>query len=147
MWNNNKSLSLSILSVRLFFIVWIIFCVGGYPITQMYVEFVNHPELFLPILITLYACLGLSIFTLYYLHQLLVNIKKDIVFEDVNVRALRIISWLCMAIGVVTCISAFFYIQFLLVSASFAFIALIVRIVKNVVAQAIYIKQENDYTI
>ena len=39
------------------------------------------------------------------------------------------------------------YMPFIMVSVTFAFIALIVRVVKNVMEQAIFIKEENDYTI
>lgn len=147
MWNQDQSLKLSILSVRLFLLTWIIFVFGGYWITQSYLAFVHHEELLVNMLLTLYIWLTLAFFVLYYLHQLLVNIQHNIVFVQQNVAALRIISWLCMMIGIVGAVSSLYYLQFLLVGAAFAFIALIVRIVKNVIAEAILIKEENEYTI
>lgn len=147
MWNHDRSLTLSILSVRLFFLVWGIFIVGGYWITEFYLDFVHHPELFINMLVTLYAWLAIAVFVLYYLHRLLLNISQEQVFIQENVQALRIISWLCMAIAMIGCISACYYLQFLLVGAAFAFIALIVRVIKNVMAEAILIKEENEFTI
>ncbi len=81
------------------------------------------------------------------LHRLLRNLRRERVFEQENVTLLRAISWLCIAVGVVTLVSGFYYTSFFLVAAAAAFCGLIVRVVKNVFEQAIEIKTENDYTI
>ena len=40
-----------------------------------------------------------------------------------------------------------YYMPFLIVSAAAAFVGLILRVVKNVFAEAVRLKDENDYTI
>lgn len=49
--------------------------------------------------------------------------------------------------GLVCLFSALYYIPFLIVSAAAAFVGLILRVVKNVFAEAVRLKDENDYTI
>lgn len=147
MWNNDKSLTLSILSVRIFFIIAIIFCLGGYPIANQYVTYIHRPDILVTLLITGYICLILAFFIFIELHQLLMNIKLNRVFNKQNIAILRKISWLCMCIAIVTCCAIFQYPSFLLVSIVFAFISLILRVVKNVMSEATRLKQENDFTI
>ena len=97
--------------------------------------------------ITIYCCAVPGFFLLLCLHRLLRNIRRERVFEKENVTLLRVISWLCIAVGVVTLVSGLYYTSFFLVAAAAAFCGLIVRVVKNVFEQAIAIKTENDYTI
>ncbi|MGX8835617.1 DUF2975 domain-containing protein [Amedibacillus sp. YH-ame6] len=147
MWNSDKSLTLSILCVKIFFIIGIIFCIGGYPFTKAYIDYVQKPNAFYTILITGYVCLFLAFFIFALLHKLLKNIQNDVVFEEENTRHLRRLSWLCMGVAIVCAISSIGYIAFFLVSIAFAFIALILRVVKNVISEATLLKQENDFTI
>ena len=49
--------------------------------------------------------------------------------------------------AVVDGLSALYYMPFLIVSAAAAFVGLILRVVKNVFAEAVRLKDENDYTI
>ena len=147
MWNSDKSLVLSIICVKIFFIIGIIFCIGGYPITKQYVAYIEQPNTFYTILIAGYLCLLIAFFIFSILHKLLKNIQRDMVFCDENIQYLRKLSWLCMAVALVSIVSSIGYIAFLLVSIVFAFIALILRVVKNVMAEATLLKQENDFTI
>lgn len=64
-----------------------------------------------------------------------------------NVSILRLLSWCCIAAGLVCLFSALYYMPFLIVSAAAAFVGLILRVVKNVFAEAVRLKDENDYTI
>lgn len=147
MWNKDHSLQLSLWAIRIFFVLWIGFCVFGYFIVKAYVAYNHVYEALEAILITLYLCLAAAIFLLFDLYKLLTNIKHEKIFIHDNVDCLRRISWLCLMVGVITLISTLQYPPFILVSVSFAFIALIVRVVKNVIEQAISIKEENDFTI
>lgn len=147
MWNRDKSLKLSILSVRIFFIIWLILVFGGYYIAHAYVEYTGAPNLIIPILPALYICLIPAFFILYHLHQVLMNIRNDQVFIYQNARGLRIISWACITIAIITVVAAFGYLPFLFLAVAFGFFALLIRIIKNIITQAIEIKTENDYTI
>ena len=103
---------------------------------------------------------------LYCLDRLLINIKKDIVFDKSNVKLLKIISWSCFCAAIICLI----YIVFgcllfttvrrnqtlfeiillsaiLLLTTGAGFMGLVVRVVKNVFESAIKIKEENELTI
>ena len=75
------------------------------------------------------------------------NISEGEVFIPENVSILRLLSWCCIAAGLVCLFSALYYMPFLIVSAAAAFVGLILRVVKNVFAEAVRLKDENDYTI
>ena len=85
--------------------------------------------------------------TLYSLLRLLFNIKKDEIFISANVKYLRRISWCCFAVAIITVIGGVFYIPFLLVAIAAAFVGLMLRIVKNVMQNAVEINEENELTI
>ena len=79
--------------------------------------------------------------------QLLQNIRAQLVFDAKNVRLLRQVSWCCVGAGAVCLVSCLYYLPFIAVAIAAGFMALIVRIVKNVFEQAIRMKDELDYTI
>lgn len=147
MWNHDYSLKLSIWALRCFFLAWCAFTLFGYFITKSYVNYNGILEAFPVILITLYLCLAVAIFLLYDLHRLLHNLQMEQVFISENISYLRQISWLCMSVALITLVATLGYVPFILVAVTFAFIALIVRVVKNVFAEAMVLKEEHDYTI
>lgn len=102
----------------------------------------------------------------------MINIKKGIVFDNKNVSLLRIFSWLCFFVSLVTFlfvavviirmyldtveivniinISIFdWYYSALIFCVAVAelFVGVVVRVVKNVFEAAIKIKEENELTI
>ena len=88
------------------------------------------------------------------LDKLLINIRKEEVFETKNVNLLRIISWACFYAGLVGLISFIvimimdfmFETLFVLAMGEF-FMALILQVVMHVFKRAIAIKEENELTI
>lgn len=94
-----------------------------------------------------YPCALFAYITLYSLLKLLFNIKKEEIFVERNVKYLRRISWCCFAVAFITFIGGIFYVPFLLVSAPAAFVGLMLRVVKNVMQNAVEISQENELTI
>lgn len=116
MWNKDRSLQLSILFVRIFFVLWVVFIIFGYFIVNAYVNYNAIPDAFNVILITLYLCLAMIIFLINELHKLLQNLKINKVFVTENVLCLRKISWLCIMIGIITLIATFGYVPFILAS-------------------------------
>ena len=64
-----------------------------------------------------------------------------------NVTALRRISWCCAGAAVVCLAAAYIYLPFAFLGVAAAFMALIVRVLKNAFAQAVHMKDELDYTI
>ena len=81
------------------------------------------------------------------LHILLRRIGEGRVFIEENTACLRYISWCCF-LGAAICIaSAFYYTPWVAVGISAAFMGLIVRVVKNVIAKAVSLQEEADYTV
>lgn len=115
---------------------------------KSYVEYtMKNPEIMSSLLATIYACCVPALAALACLDRLLNNIKKEDVFIQKNVALLRLISWCCFAVSIILAISGFYYILFLIVAVAAAFFGLILRVVKNVIEQAVIIKSENDLTI
>ena len=84
---------------------------------------------------------------LLWLHKLLSNINDSRVFVAENVTLLRRISWCCFLAAGITLVSSRFYLVFLLISVAAAFMGLILRVVKNVIQQAVILRTENELTI
>ncbi len=84
---------------------------------------------------------------LWELWKLLRNVRRGVLFDPVNVRCMRLVSWCCVWAALICALSALYYLPFLFVAVAAGFMALIVRIVKNAFAQAITMKDELDLTI
>lgn len=99
------------------------------------------------LMVTLYTGGVPALYILWQLWRLLENIQGGQVFIPQNVGLLRRISWGC-AVGAVICLaSGLYYLPFLVIAACGAFMALIVRVVKNVFQQAVLLQEDADYTI
>ena len=94
-----------------------------------------------------YPCACLGFVTLYSLIRLLLNIKKDDIFIPANVKYLRRISWCCIVVSFVTLAAGVLYIPYLFVSVAAGFMGLMLRVVKNVMENAVQLKEENELTI
>ncbi len=94
-----------------------------------------------------YGLLVPTAIALWFLFRLLQNISSGEVFVDANVQCLRVLSWTCFLAAAICLASAFYYISYAFVAAMAGFMGLIMRVVKNVFAEAVAIKQENDFTI
>ena len=148
MWNPSKSVTLSSLCTKIVIALVLCFALVAPSLVSSYLSYTQkNIELFTPLLITIYACCLPAMLALLNLDRLLANIRKDFVFTENNVRHLRVISWCCFAVALVLAISGFYYILFLMVAVAAAFFGLILRVVKNVIEQAMIIKNENDFTV
>ena len=85
--------------------------------------------------------------TLYSLLRLLVNIRQEQVFVKANVCYLQRISWCCFAVALITAIGGVQYLPFWFIAIAAAFVGLMLRVVKNVMENAVEIKAENELTI
>ncbi|HPZ42826.1 MAG TPA: DUF2975 domain-containing protein [Bacillota bacterium] len=150
MWSSEKSIILSKLGV-LFFMGLVLAAVVAAPwLTRWFVEFsqaglkVEEAVYFMG---TIYVGFVPAAFLLYSLFKLLRRIETGQVFTDENVDLLRRISWSCFAGAGVALVSLFYYYPWFFVALAAAFMGLIVRVVKNVVAQVVELKNEADYTV
>ncbi len=155
MWNRKRSVTLSIvvcfifvgiLTAALFLGPW--FVKFWFTVYRGWVEngtaMQNMSTIFA---ICFYPCALFAYITLYSLLKLLFNIKKQEIFINNNVKYLRRISWCCFIVAVITFVGGVFYVPFLFVAVAAAFVGLMLRVVKNVMQNAVEINQENELTI
>lgn len=148
MWNPNKSVTVSSVCTKIVIAVVVCAAVTAPFLVKSYVTFAaKDPYVINPLLATIYACTVPGLIALFSLDRLLANIKKKDVFISKNVKHLRVISWCSFAVSAILFVSGFYYILFLLIAIAAAFFGLILRVVKNVIEQAVVIKIENDFTI
>ena len=94
-----------------------------------------------------YPCAVFAYITLYSLIRLLLNIGNDVIFVTQNISCLRRISWCCFAVACITGAAGFWYVPFFFMSVPAAFVGLMLRVVKNVMQNALELKTENELTI
>ena len=141
MWNSEKSIILSKLCVLLFMGLLLAVVVTAPWLTHWLVEFsqagLKEKEAAF-FMATIYVGSVPAAFLLYSLLKLLRRIETGQVFTA---------SWSCFAGSGVALISLFYYYPWFIMAVAAAFMGLIVRVVKNVVAQAVELKDEADYTV
>lgn len=146
-WTKERSLMLSraltwavlILACALLFLI---------PIITIWYDNVSEKPPIMPILTAaFYLCDIIAIIALWQLKNLLANISKQELFTDCNTRCVRIISWCCFGVAAVMAALSFWRLLALLVAFIAAFVGLILRVVKNMLAAAAELREENDFTI
>lgn len=148
-WNDDKSLLLTRVCVWLSAVALVLLCVSAPWLFSWFIQ----KRLILPpqsrdyFLVTTYTVAVPAAVALYMMNRLLANIRKEELFTEKNTRYLRGMSWCCLAAGLIFLVSSFYYLPFFALCAAAVFMALILRVIKNVFAQAEEIKKENDYTI
>ena len=155
MWNRKRSVTLSIVVCFIFVVILTAGLFFGPWAVVKWLSAYRGLSVGLPaikaILTIFCACFyPSSIFayiTLYSLLKLLFNIKKDEIFIPQNTKYLRRISWCCFAVAFITLVGGIFYIPFSSIAIAAAFVGLMLRVVKNVMQNAVEIKAENELTI
>jgi hypothetical protein len=149
MWNGEKSIALSKLCIRIFMGLLVATVVSAPWLTRWFLDYSQaaaigtEPFFFATIYV---GCIPAS-YLLYSLFRLLNRIEAEQVFIPENVERLRHISWSCFGGAVVALASTFYYVPWLFVAVAAAFMGLIVRVVKNVVARAVELQEEVDSII
>ena len=148
MWTPGKSALLSLICTKIMILLMIGFIFTAPSLVDRYVVYtMKDSGIVTSLLVTLYFCAAFGLLALLCLDRLLSNIKKNQVFIKGNVKYLRILSWCCFAVSIILFFSGFYYLLFLMIAVAAGFFGLILRVVKNVIEQAVVIKNENDYTI
>ncbi len=148
-WNKDKSVWLSKICIKIFTVTMIVVAVFAPKIFSALIEIrTAYLGGTLPYFLTsTYTLCVPATIALHGLWQLLDNIEKGDVFIDKNVQILRMLSWACIFAGGICLISSVYYMPFLIIAAAASFVGLLLRVVKNVFARAVEIKEESDYTI
>lgn len=149
MWNGKKSISLSKFCVLIFMVMLIGTDLSAPWIVQRFLVFsradlVGTKAFFLT---TIYFGSVPAAVLLFCLYRLLYRIEIEQIFITSNVECLRRISWSCFAGSVICLVSVSYYFPWIFVAVAAAFMGLIVRVVKNIVAQAVELKNEVDFTV
>lgn len=136
MWNHSKSLILTYWWIQIALILWLGLAVG---------------ILFLPLSrgmkILFYIIFLPGLFSLYGLWKLLKNIRAGEVFVADNVAQLRLISWACFFGASALLVAALQWPLLIFASGGIGFLGLFCRVIKNLLSEAIALKEENDMTI
>ena len=94
-----------------------------------------------------YALLTMAIVCCVVICLMLLHIRKGRVFSDKTVSFIRFISWDCIIMAVVFALAQYFHPLACVVALAVAFLGLCLRVVKNIIEEAIAIKNENDLTV
>lgn len=147
-WNENKSVRLSQVCVVVFAALLLLLDVFCYAAVAWFIYLRGMPwQTGILMMITIYLCSVFGWVLLWKLWRLLRNIRSQVVFDAENVALLRTVSWCCVGAGSICLASSVYYLPFSAVAIAAGFMALIVRIVKNVFEQAILMKDDLDLTI
>ena len=147
-WTKDKSILLSQVCVAVFALLLAALDIGCYWAVGWFIGLRGMAwQTGAALMVTIYLCSVFAWLLLFQLWKLLGNMKKGFVFVEDNVKRLRVVSWCCVGAAVICLVSCAFYLPFLFVSIAAAFMALIVRIVKNVFQQANAMKSELDFTV
>lgn len=149
MWNGKRSISLSKFCVLVFSAMLIGTVLSAPWLVRWLMDFsragLAGKEAFF--LSTIYLGSIPAAVLLFCLYRLLYHIELEQVFITNNVEYLRKISWSCFAGAIICFASISYYFPWIFVAVAAAFMGLIVRVVKNVVAQAVELKNESELTI
>ncbi len=150
-WNRMRSILLSKIIIITFGIILLFFDIRGYWIigyllrmspANMFAD-IAHPAL----MVYLYVCSLPAFVVLVQLYTLLVRITKGDIFTTKNVACLRLVSWCCIFVGIISTFLVVVWPSVALVALAAGLAGLILRIVKNVFEQAVDMKDELDYTV
>ena len=149
MWNDQKSLMLSKICVAFFMALLLIGAILAPRLVSTLVRMSMQASLVGRVLFlcTIYAGCVPAAALLIFLYLLLNRIGAGQVFVRENTSYLRYIAWCCFAGAAISLASALYYLPWLAIGVAAAFMGLIVRVVKNVVAKAVSLQDDADYTI
>ncbi len=155
MWNRKQSATLSLgVCFAVLLILTVCLFLGPWAVKMWFCSFRGWEEtgeamtrMLTLFKVCFYPCAALAYVTLYSLIRLLRNIQKDAIFITPNVKYLRRISWCCFAVSLITLVAGILYVPYLFVCVAAGFVGLMLRVVKNVMENAVQIKAENELTI
>ena len=124
----------------------LVFCLG--PILDWYQQLRPlHSSSRMAIVIGFYCCVPLVLYALYAMEKLLKNILSEEVFIHGNIRFLRRIRWCCAFVALICLAAGLRYPPLLFLAVIMGFLSLVVSVVKNVMAAAVELREENDLTV
>ena len=121
-----KSIKISIAVTNIFLCILVIFCVALPWMVSWYVETMKRSAtLATTVLVTCYPCAPFAGACLVFLRKLLKNVLKNGLMREENFGLMKKIIICCIIIAAMTLVAGKFYLPFLIVSATFTFVALL----------------------
>ncbi len=121
-----KSVKISIAVTNVFLVVLIVFSLFLPFMISWYVETMKRSEsLAAIVLVTCYPCAPFVGAILIFLRKMLKNVLTKGLINDENTALLKKITVCCIIIAAITAVAGGFYMPFIIVSATFAFVALL----------------------
>lgn len=147
-WTEDRSIALSQICLGIFAFLLAALDMGCYWAVGWFISLRGMPwQSGLGLMAVIYLCSVFGWLLLHRLWGLLKSMKMGQVFTEENVRRLRWVSWCCAGAAAVCLLGCTFYLPLLFLAMAAGFMALIVRIVKNVFRQAGSMKAELDFTV
>lgn len=147
-WSGKKSTLLSLIVTVVFLIAALAVMGFGPSIITWYLSVSGNPDSLRAVLLwAVYTTCPVGIAALILLLQLLLNIRAGKVFVARNVSCLRAISWCCALLAALLLAEGCSYLPLLFLGAAAAFVFLILRVIKNVMAAAVELQSDHELTI
>ena len=142
MWDNKKSIKLSLALTYLFLVLLIIGIFALPALVTWYVE-IKQRAASLPttIMLTCYPCVPFAATALWSLKSILKSALKNDFFTEQTVKNMSRISICFFIITAVMLFSGRFYLPFYVCAVCTAFIGLIIRVFKNLLSEKIFEEQ------
>ena len=146
--NNKISATVTLWVNRLLMVLVAVLCIFLYDLLVWYRSLRQLPwQVCAAIMAGYYLCAPAVLLALWSMEKLLDNVLKREVFVLSNVRRIRRVRWCCAWVSLVCLVSGILYPPLLFLAVIMAFLALTVGVVKNVMAAAVELREENDLTI
>ena len=107
--------------------------------------FRNHGQEALTI--AFYLCVPVVEYALWCIDRLVTNVLAQEVFVEKNTGYIRRIRWCCVGVSGICLPASVFYPPLVFMVVIMAFLALVISMVKNIMAAAVEMREENDLTI
>ncbi len=128
----NKAIKISLWVTNIFFAILVIFSACLPWMVSWYVEVMHRSQtLATTILVTCYPCAPIAAALLLFLRKLIKNTQKEALISEKNITQLKKMSFCCIFIAIITLIAGKFYLPFLIVGATFAFLSLLLFTLKG----------------
>ena len=143
-----KSAKLTLFIDYLFCIVLAGLMVFAYPFFGWFFGFRDNGDfLKVTVIVAFYICCAPAWTALVSIAKLMKTIMAEEVFTEKTVFLIRLLSWCCAAVSFVCFVAGFVYMPLWFVTLAAAFMMLILRVLKSVMAKAAEMKNENELTI
>ena len=149
MWTNSKSLLLSKTCTILFMVLLLVCLIIAPWLVSLFLKtsYSANDVGSIPFFITIYVGGIPATALLVLLYRLLQRIGSGRVFVKENAACLRYISWCCFIGAMISLVSMLYYIPWIALGIAAAFMGLVIRVIKNVFAEAIALQEDTDLTI